>query len=67
MQHEPDDQLYKFGITAEIVWKTSQVKAEELGKQNEVAEKQVDTFAQSVKAQLAVQQAKMTGSARCIC
>jgi HlyD family secretion protein len=61
LQHEADEQLYKFGITAEIVWKTSQVKAEELGKQNEVAEKQVDTFAQSVKAQLAVQQAKIDG------
>ncbi len=61
LQHEADDQLYKFGITAEIVWKTSQVKAEELGQLNEVAEKQVDTFAQSVKAQLAVQQAKIDG------
>ncbi len=37
------------------------MKAEELGKHNEVAEKQVDTFAQSVKAQLAVQQAKIDG------
>ena len=43
----------------EIVWKTSQVKAEELGKQNEIAGKQVETFAQSIEAQLAVQQAKI--------
>jgi len=61
LQHEADDQLYKFGIAAEIVWKTSQVKAEELGKQNEIAEKQVETFAQSMEAQLAVQQAKIDG------
>src|ERR1700730_358848 len=66
LQHEADDQLYKFGITAEIVWKTSQVKAEELGKQNEIAEKQVDTFAQSIEAQLAVQQAKIDGQ-RALC
>jgi HlyD family secretion protein len=61
LQHQADDQLYKAGITAEIVWKTSQVKAEELGKQNEIAEKQVETFAQSIEAQLAVQQAKIDG------
>jgi len=61
LQYQADDQLYKAGITAEIVWKTSQVKAEELGKQNEIAEKQVETFAQSIEAQLAVQQAKIDG------
>jgi HlyD family secretion protein len=66
LQHEADDQLYKAGITAEIVWKTSQVKAEELGKQNEIAEKQVDTIAQSIEAQLAVQRAKIDGQ-RALC
>jgi HlyD family secretion protein len=66
LQHEADDQLYKAGITAEIVWKTSQVKAEELGKQSEIAEKQVETFAQSIGAQLAVQQAKIDGQ-RALC
>jgi multidrug efflux pump subunit AcrA (membrane-fusion protein) len=66
LQHEADDQLYKAGITAEIVWKTSQVKAEELGKQYEIAEKQVDTFGQSIEAQLAAQQAKINGQ-RALC
>jgi HlyD family secretion protein len=61
LQREADDQLYKAGITAEIVWKTSQVKAEELEKQNEIAKKQVDTFAKSIEAQLAVQRAKVDG------
>jgi HlyD family secretion protein len=55
------EQLYKQGLTSEIIWKTSRVKAEELAKQNEIAEKQVDTFAQSIEAQLAVQQAKVDG------
>jgi HlyD family secretion protein len=66
LQHEADDQLYKAGITAEIVWKTSRVKEEELGNQNEIAEKQMDTFAQSIEAQLAVQQAKIDGQ-RALC
>ena len=39
--------------------KTSQVQAEELGKQNELAEKQVETFANSIEAQVAVQQSKV--------
>jgi HlyD family secretion protein len=61
LQQDANEQLYKQGLTSEIIWKTSQVKAEELAKQNEIAEKQVDTFAQSIEAQLAVQQAKVDG------
>jgi HlyD family secretion protein len=61
LQQEAYDPLYKEGIIGELIWKTSQVKAEELAKQNEIAEKQVETFAQSIEAQLAVQQAKVNG------
>jgi HlyD family secretion protein len=61
LQQDANEQLYKQGLTSEIIWKTSQVKAEELAKQNEIAEKQVDTFAQSIEAQLAVQQARVDG------
>jgi HlyD family secretion protein len=61
LQFDAYDQLYKQGIIGELNWKTSHVKAEELGKQNEIAEKQVETFAQSIEAQLAVQQAKIDG------
>jgi multidrug efflux pump subunit AcrA (membrane-fusion protein) len=39
--------------------KTSEVQAEELEKQNEIAEKQVETFANSIDAQMAVQQARV--------
>jgi HlyD family secretion protein len=39
--------------------KTSQVKAEELGKQSDIAEKEVDTFANSINEQMAVQQNKI--------
>jgi HlyD family secretion protein len=61
LQFDAYDQLYKQGIIAELIWKTSQVKAEELAKQNKIAETQADTFAQSIEAQLAVQQAKIDG------
>ena len=61
LQFDAYDQLYKQGIIGELNWKTSHVKAEELGKQNGIAEKQVETFAQSIEAQLAVQQAKIDG------
>jgi len=61
LQQDANEQLYKQGLTSEIIWKTSQVKAEELAKQSEIAEKQVDTFAQSIEAQLAVQQARVDG------
>jgi HlyD family secretion protein len=61
LQQHANEQLYKQGLTSEIIWKSSRVKAEELARQNEIAEKQVDTFAQSIEAQLAVQQAKVDG------
>jgi HlyD family secretion protein len=61
LQQDANEQLYKQGLTSGIIWKTSQVKAEELGKQNEIAEKQVDTFARSIESQLAVQQARVDG------
>lgn len=59
LQQDAYDPLYKEGIIGALIWKTSQVKAQELAKQNEMAEKQVETFAQSIEAQLAVQQAKI--------
>lgn len=59
LQAETNEQLYKLGLTPEVILKTSEVKAEELAKQNDIAEKQVDTFAQSIDAQLAVQQSKV--------
>jgi HlyD family secretion protein len=61
LQQDANEQLYKQGLTSQIIWKTSQVKAEELAKQNEIAEAQVETFARSIEAQLAVQQAKVDG------
>ncbi len=59
LQADTNEQLYKLGLTSDLILKVSQVKAEELEKQNDIAQKQVDTFAQSIEAQLAVQQSKV--------
>ena len=59
LQADTNEQLYKLGLTSDLILKVSEVKAEELAKQNDIAQKQVDTFAQSIEAQLAVQQSKV--------
>lgn len=60
MQKENNEKLYKLGLVADVILKTSEVQAEELGKQFELAEMQVETFANSINAQLAVQQSKVS-------
>ena len=59
IQRETNAELFKLGLTSDVILRTSQVAEEELGKQNEIAEKQVETFANSIDAQIAVQQAKV--------
>jgi HlyD family secretion protein len=59
IQQETNEELFKLGLISDVLLKTSQVKAEELGKQNELAQEQADTFQNSIGAQLAVQQAKV--------
>ena len=59
IQADTNAELFKLGLTSDVVYKMSAVKAEELAKQNEIAEKQVETFAKSIEAQLAVQQSKV--------
>jgi multidrug efflux pump subunit AcrA (membrane-fusion protein) len=59
LQKETNEKLAENGLVSELIVKTSQVQAEELGKQNELSEKQVETFANSIEAQLAVQQSKV--------
>jgi len=57
MQSDADESLYKQGVGPKINFEKSLVAATELKAQNELAKKQVDTFASSVQEQLAVQQA----------
>jgi HlyD family secretion protein len=57
MQKDAKEQLLKNGLAATLDVKTAEVQAEELEKQNDLAQKEVETFANSIGAQLAVQQA----------
>ncbi len=57
MQKDAKEQLLKNGLAATLDVKTAEVQGEELEKQNDLAQKEVETFANSIDAQLAVQQA----------
>src|ERR1700728_3074784 len=57
MQKDAKEQLLKNGLAATLDVKTADVQAEELEKQNDLAQKEVETFANSINAQLAVQEA----------
>jgi HlyD family secretion protein len=59
MQKEAYEHLGKLGLKADLDVKTSEVQAEELAKQNDLAQQEVETFANSINAQLAVQQANI--------
>ena len=59
MQQQAFEQLGKLGLKAEIDVRTTEVQAEELAKQNDLAQKEVETFANSIEAQLAVQEANV--------
>src|SRR5271170_4115443 len=59
MQKEAYEHLGKLGLKAELDVKTSEVQAEELAKQNDLAQQEVETFRNSIEAQLAVQQANV--------
>ncbi len=54
---EMKDQLGPAGLVSKQDQITAEVQAEELAKQNDLAQKEVETFANSIDAQLAVQQA----------
>jgi HlyD family secretion protein len=57
MQKETKEQLLANGLAAALDVKTAEVQAEELAKQNDLAQKEVDTFQNSIDAQLAVAEA----------
>jgi len=59
MTKESYEHLGQLGLKADIDVKTAQVQAEELAKQNDLAQQEVETFAKSIDAQLAVQQANV--------
>jgi HlyD family secretion protein len=57
MVKETKEQLYKDGLAPELDVKTAEVQATQLQKQDELAQKEVDTFQNSMESQLAVQEA----------
>ena len=59
IEQETNQKLFNLGLTADVVLRTSKVKAEELGKQNALAQNEVDTFANSIGEQLAAQKNKI--------
>jgi len=61
IQADTNAELFKLGLIADVVLETSQVKSEELAKQNEIAEQQVKSFDASISSQIAVEQAKVNG------
>jgi HlyD family secretion protein len=59
MVKETKEQLLANGLAAALEVKTAEVQAEELAKQNDLAQQEVGTFENSITAQLAVQQANI--------
>jgi len=57
MQKESYEALGKLGLKDALTVKTSEVQAEELAKENDLAQKEVQTFQDSIQPQLAVAQA----------
>ncbi|MGA9885457.1 MAG: HlyD family efflux transporter periplasmic adaptor subunit [Candidatus Acidiferrales bacterium] len=53
------EQLGKLGLKSELDVRTEEVQAEELAKENKLAQEEVETFQNSIPAQLAVQQASI--------
>ncbi len=53
------EQLGKLGLKSELDVRTEEVAAEELSKENDLAQEEVTTFQNSIPAQLAVQQASV--------
>ena len=56
---ESNEELAKSGLISDLILKQTQVQAEQLAKENDLAGQEVATFANSIKAQLAVQQSNV--------
>ncbi len=57
MERQTNDQLAKNGLVAELVYKTSKIKEEELGKGDEIEQKRLAFSRDSIEPQLASKQA----------
>jgi HlyD family secretion protein len=59
LDEETNQKLAANGLVSDLIYKKSQVAAQELAKQDDLAQKEVETFSNSIAAQLAVQQASV--------
>jgi HlyD family secretion protein len=59
MQAEANEQLAKEKLISDLIFRQSKVRAEELATRNEIEQKRLEITAESIKAQLAVQQARV--------
>jgi HlyD family secretion protein len=59
LQVQTNEELFKFGLTSELILKLSQVRAQELGGRNLIEQERVATFKNAAEAQIAVQQARV--------
>lgn len=59
LDRDTNEQLAKNGLVSDLIYKKSQVVAEELAKQDDLAQKEVETFSNSIASQVAMQQASL--------
>lgn len=59
VEKEEEEQKYSLGLDSEVNVKKAEIAAEELKKENELAQNEVTTFQNSMQSQLAVQEASI--------
>lgn len=59
LDKETNEKLAANGLVSDLIYKKSQVAASELEKQDDLAQKEVETFQNSISSQVAVQQANL--------
>jgi HlyD family secretion protein len=59
LDEETNQKLAANGLVSDLIYKKSQVAASELAKQDDLAQKEVETFQNSIASQVAVQQASL--------
>ena len=59
LDKETNEKLAANGLVSDLIYKKSQVAAAELEKQDDLAQKEVETFENSIASQMAVQQASL--------
>jgi len=59
LDEETNQKLSENGLVSDLIYKKPKVAAQELAKQDDLAQKEVETFSNSIAAQLAVQQASV--------